>query len=68
VIGAKESGYALAFLIRSFLTDSSDASVVAGSACPDFSIRELRELVPLLEAVKRGDALSTVTTGVSRAY
>ena len=54
VIGSKRAGYALAFLIRSFLTSGSDATVVPGAAEPDYVVDNLSRIVTVLDGIRAG--------------
>jgi putative hydrolase of the HAD superfamily len=58
VVGARLSGFALAFQIRSFLTGFSDASLAPGSPQPDHLIQDLASIVGILDRYKgRGSSL-----------
>ncbi len=54
VIGSKQAGYALAIQIESFLTSGSDRAVAADSLRPDYKIRNLFEIVGILDALDPG--------------
>lgn len=49
VAGARLAGFALAFQIRSFLTNLSDASLAPGSPQPDYLIPDLASIVEILD-------------------
>jgi putative hydrolase of the HAD superfamily len=52
VSGAKAAGYALAFQIRSFMTDSRDGALPPGCPKPDYVVGDLLEVVSILDRLQ----------------